>query len=210
MSLPLDFLVSAFVTLFLVVEPIGLTPVFLSLTHELPRAARPSVAMRACAIAAVILIGAALVGSWLLKNLGISLAAFRISGGLLLFSIASEMVLGVRLQRETKTAEDAVRRQVRDVAAFPLGMPLMAGPGAITATLLLAGQTAGHLLPLVGLLGVIITVMAACMCVFLLAARFDYVLRATGNIVLQRLLGIILAALAVQFVIDGIKSALAQ
>jgi MarC family membrane protein len=139
-AMPLDFAVSGLLTLFVVVDPVGLTPTFLVVTDGLPRAARRSVALRASVIAGVILAGAALLGEWLFRTLGISLAAFRIAGGLLLFSIAFEMLFGVRIRREGEAAEQAVEEHVRNVAAFPLAIPLMAGPGAITATVLLAGR----------------------------------------------------------------------
>jgi multiple antibiotic resistance protein len=98
------------------------------------------VAVRAALIAAAILVGAALLGDWLLQKLAISLSAFRIAGGLLLFSIATEMVFGVRMRREGEAAEQAVEERARDLAAFPLAIPLMAGPGAITAIVLLSGS----------------------------------------------------------------------
>ena len=101
-ALPLDFVVAALVTLLVVVDPVGLTPAFLGVTAGLPRAARRQVALRACLIAFAILTGAALDGDWLLRTLSISLPAFRIAGGLLLFSIASEMVFGVRIARHPK------------------------------------------------------------------------------------------------------------
>ena len=143
--MPLDFAISALLTLFVVVDPVGLTPTFLAITHGLPRAARRSVALRASLIAGAILIGTALIGDWLFRTLGISLAAFRIAGGLLLFTIAFEMVFGVRMRREGEAAEQAVEEHVRNIAAFPLAIPLMAGPGAITATVLLAGRADGNL-----------------------------------------------------------------
>ena len=120
--------------------PIGLVPTFLAVTEGLPRSARRSVAVRASMIAGAILIGAALIGDWLLDALGYRSPAFRIAGGLLLFSIAFEMVFGVRMRREGEAAEQAVEEHVRNVAAFPLAIPLLAGPGAITATVLLAGR----------------------------------------------------------------------
>jgi len=157
----------------------------------------------------LILIGSALIGNWLLGTLAISLSAFRIAGGLLLFSIATEMVLGVRMRREGETAEQALEERARNIAAFPLAIPLMAGPGAITASVLLAGRADGNLLLLSVLLAVIVAVAASCLVVFLLAARIGRLLGVTGNIVLSRLLGVILAALAVQYVVDGIRAILA-
>ena len=141
--MPLEFLISALVTLLVVVDPIGLVPSYLAVTHGLPKRARRSVALRAAVIAAAILAGSALIGDWLLRTLSIGLPAFRIAGGLLLFSIASEMVFGVRIERQSRQAEEAIEEHVRNVAAFPLAIPLMAGPGAITATVLLAGRSEG-------------------------------------------------------------------
>src|SRR3954468_16985497 len=141
--MPFEFLISALVTLLVVVDPIGLVPAFIAITNELPAAARRKVALRASLIAAAVLAGAALIGEWLLRELSITLPAFRIAGGLLLFSIASEMVFGVRTQRQSQSAEQALEEHVRNIAAFPLAVPLMAGPGAITATVLLAGRTNG-------------------------------------------------------------------
>lgn len=207
--MPIDYLVSALVTLLVVVDPVGLVPTFLAVTHGLPAKARKQISLRASAIAGLILMGTALVGDWLLRQLGIGVPAFRIAGGLLLFLVATEMVLGVRIDRQSKQAEDALEEHVRNIAAFPLAIPLMAGPGAITATLLLAGQAGGHPLSFAVLFGVIIAVMASCLLAFLLASRIERLMGVTGNIVLQRLLGVILAALAVQYVIDGVRAALA-
>jgi multiple antibiotic resistance protein len=207
--MPLDYAISALLTLFVVVDPVGLTPTFLAVTEDLPAAARRSVALRASMIAGAILIGAALIGDWLFRTLGISLSAFRIAGGLLLFSIASEMVFGVRLRREGQAAEEAVEEHVRNVAAFPLAIPLLAGPGAITATVLLTGRAGGNLLLLGMLIAVVALVALACFVAFLFAGRISRLLGMTGNIVLSRLLGVLLAALAVQYVADGIRAFLA-
>ena len=207
--MPVEFLISALVTLLVVVDPIGLVPAFIGITHGLPDRARRSAALRASLIAAAVLAGSALIGDWLLRALSISLPAFRIAGGLLLFSIASEMVFGVRIERQSRQAEEAIEERVRNVAAFPLAIPLMAGPGAITASVLLAGRTGGEPLRLGLLLAVIALVLALCFVVFALAARIAKLLGITGNVVLSRLLGVLLAALAVQYVIDGVRAALA-
>jgi multiple antibiotic resistance protein len=204
--MPLDFAISALVTLFVVIDPIGLAPTFLAVTEGLPRRARNSVALRSSLIAGAILIGSALIGDWLFRALGISLPAFRIAGGLLLFSIAFEMVFGVRMRRETEAAEEAVEEHVRNIAAFPLAIPLMAGPGAITATVLLDGRAAGNFLLTGILFAVVVSVAVACYVAFIFAERISRLIGLTGNIVLSRLLGVLLAALAVQFVIDGIRT----
>src|SRR6202041_2927381 len=207
--MPLDFAISALVTLFVVVDPIGLAPTFLAVTEGLPRRARRNVALRASIIAGAILIGTALLGNWLFGALGISLPAFRIAGGLLLFAIAFEMVLGTRMRREGQAAEEAVEEHVRNIAAFPLAIPLLAGPGAITATLLLAGRANGNVLLIAVLIAVAALVAASCLATFIFAERISGLLGMTGNIVLSRLLGVLLAALAVQHVVDGIRAALA-
>jgi MarC family membrane protein len=207
--MPIDVAISALVTLFVVVDPIGLAPAFLAVTSDLPPHAKRQVALRASVIAAAILAGTALIGDWLLTTLGIGIPAFRIAGGLLLFSIASEMVFGVRTERQSRAAEQAVEEHVRNIAAFPLAIPLMAGPGAITATVLLSGQSAGKPAVVAVLLGVIVAVCIVSGLVFLAASRIERGLGVTGNILLSRLLGVILAALAVQFVIDGVKAVLA-
>jgi multiple antibiotic resistance protein len=208
-ALPLEFIIPALVTLLVVVDPIGLVPAFLGLTSGLPRPARRQVALRAAIIAFAILSGSALIGDWLLRAMSISLPAFRIAGGLLLFSIASQMVFGVRIARQSEEAEQAVEERVRNIAAFPLAIPLMAGPGAITATVLLAGRAGGDPLRISLLIGIIAAVMLACLIAFLLAGRIERLLGETGNTVLSRLLGVLLAAMAVQFVIDGVRAVIA-
>jgi multiple antibiotic resistance protein len=203
---PMDYAVSALVTLVVVVEPVGLAPIFLGITHGLPSATRRRVGLRAALIAAVILAGTAVFGNWLLSQLGISLPAFRIAGGLLLFSIASEMVLGVRFERQFRTAERALEEDVTNIAAFPIAIPLVAGPGAMTATILLAGQANTRPIYVATLLAVIAIVIGVCIAIFEVALRVGSVLGTTANVVLSRILGVVLAALSVQFVIDGIRA----
>jgi multiple antibiotic resistance protein len=202
-----DYALTTFVTLAVVVDPIGLAPTFLSITQGLSARARREIGLRAAIIGAVILIATALGGTWLLTRLGIGLPAFRISGGLLLFVVAFEMVLGVRPAREARQAEQAVEEHARNIAAFPLAIPMIAGPGAITATLLLAGRTDGDLTLMAVLIAIVVAVAAICALTFLLATRVANLLGITGNVVLSRQLGVLLAALAVQFVIDGSRAA---
>jgi multiple antibiotic resistance protein len=203
--MPAEFAVSALITLFVVVDPIAMAPTFLAVTAGMPPAARKSVGVRASIIAGAILIGTALIGDRLLSILQISLPAFRIAGGLLLFWIAAEMVFGVRSRHEGETAEQAMEERVRNVAAFPLGVPLLAGPAAITATVLLAGQADGDFAQLAVLIAVVVLIAGSCLITFLFAQRISALLGLTGNILLSRLLGVLLAALAVQYVVDGIR-----
>src|SRR5712691_11800064 len=121
--MPIEYIISALVTLVVVIDPVGLVPTFLAVTHGLPSSARKQIAVRACIIAGAILAGTALVGDWLLAKLGITIPAFRIAGGLLLFAVASEMVFGVRIGRRSEEAEEALDEQVRNIAAFPLAIP---------------------------------------------------------------------------------------
>ncbi|ATQ67084.1 MULTISPECIES: MarC family protein [Methylosinus] len=205
-----DYLVSAFVTLLVVVEPLGLAPVFVSATSGLDAATQRAIAFRASVYALAILAGSALVGQRLLAAMGISLPAFRIAGGLLLFSIGSEMVFGVRLQRDSRAAEKALAEHVHNIAAYPLAIPLMAGPGAITATVLLAGDAHGNVALLASLIGVVAAIMAICVIFCLIAGRVAQFFGTAANLVLTRLLGVLLAALAVQFVADGAGALLAK
>ena len=206
--MPFEFLISALVTLLVVVDPVGLVPTFLGLTDGVSQKFRREIALRASLIAGAILAGTALFGDWLLRNLGISLPAFRIAGGLLLFFVAFEMVLGLRLKHASQDAEQAAEEHLHNMAAFPLAIPMMAGPGAITATILLAGQANYRAAWLAVLLVVVAAVVAICFVCFSAADRIGKLLGVTGNVVMSRLLGVILAALAVQYVIDGARAAL--
>jgi multiple antibiotic resistance protein len=201
-----DYLLNAVVTLFVTIDPPGLAPVFVVLTAGATRSERRTTALRATTIAGAVLIAFALVGQPLIGFLGISLSAFRIAGGLLLFVIAFEMVFGRREERKSVAAQNAVTRDdLRHIAVFPLAIPLITGPGAISATILLASR-APSALGLLGLLIIIVALIGSCAVVFLGANELERVLGETGRIVVSRLLGLLLAALAVQFVADGITA----
>jgi len=199
-----DYILHALVTLLVTIDPPGLAPVFIVLTTGMAGSARRQTAIRAVSVAAGILVAFALVGQPLIGFLGITLEAFRIAGGLLLFAIAFEMVFGLREERKAATAQTAANRDdLRHVAVFPLAIPLIAGPGAISATILLASQ-APSFFGLVFLLLIIVLMVGACLAVFLLSNQIGHLLGDTGRIVVSRLLGLLLAALSVQFVADGI------
>jgi len=205
----LDYISAALVTLLVTLDPVALAPIFVSLTRGMNAAERRRVSMRACLIAFGILAFFGLGGEVLLRLLGVGIPAFRISGGLLLFWIAFEMVFERRNERKQHTADTAITQDhIRNVAAFPLAIPLMAGPGALTAMILLAGRAGGDPLLLVTLALICGLVILSCLAVFLTATPIAKLLGVTGNVVLTRLLGVILAALAVQFVIDGIRAAM--
>ncbi len=209
-SMFVEFATAALVTMLVTLDPPGLAPIFLSLTRGMSAGERRQVAVRASIIAFCIMGFFGVAGDVVLKALGVSLPAFRIAGGLLLFWIAFEMVFERRTERKQQTADTAITQDhIRNVAAFPLAIPLMAGPGALTATILLAGRAHGDPLLLVTLAVICGLVILCCLAVFLAASSIAKLLGVTGNVVLTRLLGVILAALAVQFVIDGVKAALA-
>jgi multiple antibiotic resistance protein len=200
-----DYITSALATLLVIADPIFLSALFLGLTNDLTKEQRAEVALRGSVIAFCILLGAGLGGAKLLDLLGISLSAFRIAGGLLLLSAAAEMVFDRRSQRQQDTVDKAISvDHVKNIAAFPLAIPLMAGPGAITAMILLAGRAEGDWEKRFALYAVAGLVMLSCYLCFLAAERISKTLGITGRAVISRLLGIVLAALAVQFVIDGI------
>jgi multiple antibiotic resistance protein len=193
-------LISAFITLFVVIDPAGLGPIFIGLTKGLPAAVKNKIGWEAGVIAFFVLAGSALFGDSLLEKLGISLSAFRIAGGLLLFAIAFEMVFERRIERKADQAGGGAA----NIAAFPLAIPLMAGPGAITAMVLLAGRMNGDWRGLSLLMAILAIILASCVLIFRLSSQLERLLGTRGQTVLGRLLGVLLAALAVQYVADGI------
>jgi multiple antibiotic resistance protein len=204
-----DSAVTAFVTLFVTIDPPGLAPVFLALTGGMTRSERRLVTTRSTLLALAILLAFALAGTAILTVFGITIHAFRIAGGLLLFYIAFEMVFEKRQERHEKSAQRAVTEDViRNLAVFPLAIPLIAGPGAISATILLSDRFPDALGRSM-LMAIILAVLAITYLVFMLAERIDGLLGETGRMVLTRLLGVILAALSVQFVADGITALIA-
>ena len=194
-------LISALVTLFVVIDPIGLGPIFLGLTAGMPAKLKRKIGLEASIIAFFVLAGSALFGDWLLAKLGISLAAFRIAGGLPLFAIAFEMVFERRTERK---AEKSATATGSHIAAFPLAIPLMAGPGAITAMVLLAGRVNGDPLGFALLIASMAAMLLSAFAVLLTSSYLERFLGAQGLAVFGRLLGVLLAALSVQYVADGI------
>ncbi len=204
-----DSLFNAFVTILVTIDPPGLAPLFLAVTRGMNRQQRYQVSIRASVIGFGVLAVFALMGAAILAAFGITLPAFRVAGGLLLFFIAFEMVFERRNERKEKSADTAITKDhIHNVAAFPLAIPLIAGPGAISATVLLSGgmpTTAGQ----IALVAIILVCLLITYLVFVLAERIDSLLGETGRSILTRLLGVILAALAVQFVADGVKALMA-
>ena len=204
-----ETLINALTTLLVTLDPPGLAPVFLALTAGMNRSQRSQVALRGSIIAFGILAVFAVFGLAILNLLGISLGSFRIAGGLLLFWIAFEMIFEKRQERKEKTSEIAITKDhLHNLAVFPLALPLIAGPGAISATVLLAGSM-NTTFEMVVLILILAFAMGLVYAALIVAERMDRFLGNTGRAILTRLLGVLLAALSVQFVVDGIKSAFA-
>ncbi len=199
---PMDsaFLITAFVTLFVIIDPIGLVPLFVALTQGMPPAARRAIGLRAVIVAAVLLILFAAAGEAVLGFVGISMPAFRIAGGILLFLTALDMLF----DRRAKRREDQTEEDRPDPSVFPLAIPQIAGPGAIATMILLAGQQP-DLAGLGMVIGVMLVVLALVMGLFLTASLLERALGRVGINVVTRLLGMLLAALSVQFVLDGLR-----
>lgn len=197
--------VSAFITLFVVIDPPGCAPIYAGLTKGATTAERRNMAIRAVVIAAVILLIFALFGEQLLAALHIDLDSFRIAGGLMLFWIAFEMVFEKRTQRREERAEKvAAAPEVEDVSIFPMAIPMLAGPGAIAAIMLLmneASDLAQTFTVLAALAGVLIITMFALMAAGPIMRLFGDKVEAA----ITRVLGVLLAALAAQYVIDGLR-----
>jgi multiple antibiotic resistance protein len=203
-----DYVFTAFTTLLVVIDPIGVAPIFVGLTPGADAARMRAVALRGVALAAAILYLFAFGGGVLLELLGVSLAAFRIAGGILLFLLAVDMILVRRSGlRATTGEEEEEARRFTDISVFPLAVPLLAGPGAMTSIVLLMGQAGGDPLRTGLLLAVLAAVLLLCLVALLLAAQLTRLLGVTGANVIGRVLGIVLAALAVQFVLDGLRGA---
>ena len=197
-----------FVVFFLVVEPISLVPVFASLTEGANTAYRRRMAIKSVVVAAFIIVGFALSGAAFLAAMGISIDSFRIFGGLLLFLVALEMVFARESGTRTSTDEQAESRRRADISVFPLAFPFMSGPGALTTILLWFGPVSVTQQPILfaALLAAALLVLAIALGMMLAAGPLMRVLGATGTNVANRLLGVIIGALAVQFIVDGIRA----
>ncbi|MBC7985365.1 MAG: MarC family protein [Sphingomonadaceae bacterium] len=202
-----ELFVSALATFFVVIDPPGCAPIYASMTTEASPRQRRAMAVRAVFVATLILIFFALLGEQMLDALGISLDAFRISGGIMLFYIAFEMIF----ERRTKRREDRAQKiidtpEVEDVSVFPMAMPMIAGPGSIASVMLLAGRSQGYQesLTVFAALGAILLLTLLAL---LAAGAMMRLLGKKIEAVITRLLGVILAALAAQFVIDGVVAA---
>ena len=199
------FLITAFVTMFVVIDPIGLAPLFVALTQGMSDSARRRIALRATLIGVLILLAFAAFGEALLGFIGISMPAFRVAGGILLFLTALDMLFERRTKRREDQSEGSEDEHRDDPSVFPLAIPLIAGPGAIASVILLMGQRPG-LEGSVMVLGVTGLVMLIVLGFFMISGPIERALGKTGITVVTRLLGMLLAALSVQFVLDGLAA----
>ncbi len=205
----IDLYVSALITFFVVIDPPGCAPIYAGLTTGASPAHSRAMAVRAVLVASIILLVFALFGEDLLRALGIGLDAFRIAGGIMLFLIALEMVFEKRTQRREDRAEKVRQTpEVEDVSIFPMAMPMIAGPGSIASVMLLMSQNEGIDRALV-VLAALATILALTLAALIAAGPIMRVLGAKVETVITRLLGVLLAALAAQFVIDGVRASFA-
>lgn len=196
--------ITAFFTLFLIIDPIALVPVFIALTLGQTEAQRRAIGIRALLIALVLLTLFGLVGDKILTFIGITMPAFRIAGGILLFLTALDMLFDRRTQRREGQAQTVIETH-NDPSVFPLATPLIAGPGALATMILLASQHQGDPVGLLALEGALVAALSVSLVSFLLAGAVERLLGRIGILVVTRLMGMLLAALAVQFVLDGIR-----
>ena len=201
----LDLFISAFVTFFVVIDPPGCAPIYASLTKDATDAQRRSMAIRAALIAAGILLVFALFGEQLLGALHIELNSFRIAGGVMLFLIAIDMVFEKRTERREDRAQKIIETpEIEDVSVFPMAMPMIAGPGSIASVMLLISQNEGLDRSIV-VLSALGAVLVLTLLALVAAGPIMRVLGSKAEAVITRLLGVLLAALAAQFIIDGLR-----
>lgn len=200
----LPALIAAFTTMFIIIDPPGLAPVFIALTQGMSAAQRRAIAIRACIVSAALMMLFLFLGETVLGFIGISMDAFRIAGGILLFLTALDMLFQKRQARREESAATGQAEHEDDPSVFPLALPLIVGPGAITTIILLAGEAQGAA-EFGAIAGVLMAVLLIVLLAFLAAPSIERALGKTGLNIVTRLLGMLLAALAIQFVLDGLR-----
>jgi len=208
----LSLLLASFVTFFVAIDPVAMAPMFATMTAQMAPAWARYMAWKSVAIATGVLLAFAFGGAWLLEHLGVSIDAFRIAGGLLLFLIAVDMLFEKRSERREERAEEVAAHQAQhpghqdDISVFPLAIPLISGPGAIASIMLFFAQHSDAMDRALILSGMALNLIL-CLSSFLLAEPLSKFMGQTVSSMLTRIFGILLAALAAQFVVDGIKNA---
>jgi len=200
----LPALITAYTTLFIIIDPLGMAPLFVALTQGRSAAERRGIAIRAVSIAAFLLMIFIVAGQAVLDFVGISLPAFRIAGGILLFLTALEILFQKRQARRKDNAMEGKSENLDDPSVFPLALPLIVGPGAIATIILLTSQANG-VADYAAIAGVTFAVLLTTLLAFLASGAIERLLGKTGLNILTRVLGMLLAALATQFIVDGIR-----
>ena len=205
----IELLFDTFIILFVVVDPIGLAPMFAALTRDDTPRQRRRLALRGVLIAGCILVTFVIVGDALLRALGIGVPAFQIAGGVLLFLLAVDMLFARHSGlRSTTEREQREAQHRKDISVFPLAIPLIAGPGALTTVLLMVGEQGDNPAVIGATLVVVMLVLAMALGSLLLSGRLLRLIGETGANVVSRVLGVILAALAAQYILDGLQAGL--
>jgi len=199
----MNIFISAFVALFVIVDPIGTSSVFAVLTRKMDNKLSKKIALKAGVIAAFLLIAFGFAGMWLLENLGITLAAFRIAGGILLFVTAFRMILGFHDPDHLESEKSTYGRDA-NIAVFPLAIPLLSGPGCMTAVILHMTKQPDDIAAKLTVIAAIITVEIIAVIMMLTSKKLISFVGETGSSLIARVLGVLLAALSVQFIADGI------
>ena len=197
-------LITAFTTLFIIIDPPGLAPLFLALTQGMTNAQRRAIGLRACMIAFGLMLVFLFLGEAVLGFVGITMPAFRIAGGVLLFLTALEMLFQRRQARREENAAEGATEHQDDPSVFPLALPLIVGPGAITTIILFASRAEGAV-DFAAIVAVMVAVLTAVFVSFLASGYIERILGKTGINIVTRVLGMLLAALAIQFILDGIR-----
>ena len=205
----MELFLSAFAVLFVIIDPPGCAPIFATLTKGTSRKHQRTMAFKSVIVAAVILFGFAYGGEWIFAKLGISLDALRIAGGIMLFIIGLNIVFEKRTEKREGRAEDVLEEASapEDISVFPMGIPMIAGPGTMASLLILMGKAAGRPQEL-AILAALAAVLLVTLGSFLISGLLIKLMGKSVTDVLTRVLGVLLATLAAQFILDGIKGAL--
>jgi len=201
----LPALITAFTTLFIIIDPPGLAPLFIALTQGMTNAQRRAISLRACLVAGALMLVFLFLGEAVLHFVGITIPAFRIAGGVLLFLTALDMLFQRRQARRQENADQGAEEHHDDPSVFPLALPLIVGPGAITTIILLASRAETGT-DFAAITGVMAANLVLVFLTFLIAPMIERVLGRVGINIVTRVLGMLLAALAVQFILDGLRS----
>jgi multiple antibiotic resistance protein len=204
----ISFALLSISSILIIINPLGATLIYVSLTTNMDRSARDAVARDACRYAFLILLIVALIGAWVLQIFGITLEAFRIAGGILLFGIGMEMVYAKTSRTKLTATEKYESRDTDDISIMPLAIPMIAGPGAITTTIVLMNEAATMTPVAIGI--VLISIAISIVLTYYMMRNSDYILTRIGQReyrAINRLMGMLLIAIAVQFVINGIRLA---